>query len=232
MKEKHRSIFFKKTQLFSSLSDNEIEKITNQLIVKQFRKSDTILYEEDTNEFMYIILMGKVKVIRTTEDGKEIILAMHGSGSFFGEMSLIDGKTTPASVIAIEDSLIAIISKKDFFSIVFTHNRVTKNLMEVLCSRLRKSWDTIQLLNFNNASQRTKMMFLMLSDEYGERTPEGTVLNIKLTHQDISDMTGLTRETVTRVIDKLQKNKEIIILKNRHICLCPDFLQKDLNIPV
>ena len=229
MKEKHRNIFFKKTSLFSSLSDNEIEKITNQLIVKQFNKNDTILYEEDTNEFMYIILMGKVKVIRTTEDGKEIILAMHGSGSFFGEMSLIDGKTTPASVIATEDSLIAIISKKDFFSIVFTHQRVTINLMEVLCLRLRKSWDTIQLLNFNNASQRTKMMFLMLSNEYGEKTPEGTILNIKLTHQDISDMTGLTRETVTRVIDKFQKNKEISVLKGRLIRLSNDFFQNDLN---
>ena len=232
MKEKHKNIFLKKTQLFSSLSDNEIERITNQLVVKQFRKNDTILYEEDTNEFMYLILMGKVKVIRTTEDGKEIILAIHGSGSFFGEMSLIDGKTTPASVIATEDSLIAIISKKDFFSIIFSHSRVTNNLLKILCLRLRKSWDTIQLLNFNNASQRTKMLFLMLSDEYGEKSPEGTILNIKLTHQDISDMTGLTRETVTRVIDKLQKNNEITILKNKFIRLCPDFLQKDLNIKI
>lgn len=229
MKEKHRNIFFKKTQLFSSLSDSEVEKITNKLIVKQFKKNDTILYEEDTNEFMYIILMGKVKAVRTTEDGKEIILAVHGSGSFFGEMSLIDGKTTPASVIAIEDSLIAIIAKNDFFSIIFSHNKITINLLKILSSRLRNSWDTIQLLNFNNASQRTKMLFFMLSDEYGEKNPDGIILNIKLTHQDISDMTGLTRETVTRVLDKLQKNKEITILKNRFILLNPDFLQKDLN---
>ena len=232
MKEKHKSIFFKKTQLFSSLPDIDIEKITNYLIVKQFKKNSTILYEEDTNEVMYIILIGKVKAVRTTEDGKEIILAIHGSGSFFGEMSLIDGKTMPASVISIEDSLIAIISKKDFFSLLFSHKKVTINLMEILCSRLRRSWDTIQLLNFNNASQRTKMMFFMLSDEYGEKTREGTVLNIKLTHQDISDMTGLTRETVTRVIDKLQKSNEITILKNKYIRLCPNFLQKDLNISV
>ena len=69
----------------------------------------------------------------------------------------------------------------------------------------------------------------MLSDEYGEKTPEGTILNIKLTHQDISDMTGLTRETVTRVIDKFQKNKEISILKNRFIQLNPNFMQKDIE---
>ena len=208
-----------------------MEQVINKMTVKQFKKNDTILYEEDTNEFMYLILLGKVKAIRATEDGKEIILAIHKSGSFFGEMSLIDGKTTPASVIATEDALIAILAKKDFFSIVFLHNKVTVNLLKILCNRLRRCWDTIQLLNFNNASQRTKMLLLMLIEEYGEKTPEGTVLNIKLTHQNISDMTGLTRESVTRVVDKLQKQKEIIILKNRFICLTPKFMQEDINIP-
>ncbi len=71
----------------------------------------------------------------------------------------------------------------------------------------------------------------MLTGEYGEKTPEGTVLNIKLTHQDISNMTGLTRESVTRVIDKLQKQKEIIVLKNRSICLTPRFMKNDIKIP-
>ena len=230
MKESRKNSFLKQTEIFSKLNDSELEEILHKIIVKQFRKNETILYEEDTNEYMYIILMGKVKVIKTTEDGKEIIMAMHKSGSFFGEMSLIDGKTTPASVIATEDSLIALISKKDFLSIVFRQNKVTKNMMEILCSRLRKSWDTIQLLNFNNATQRTKMLFLMLVDEYGEKSPKGITLNIKLTHQDISDMTGLTRETVTRVIDKLQKQKEIVILKSRFIQLNPSFMQDDMSI--
>ena len=74
------------------------------------------------------------------------------------------------------------------------------------------------------------MLFLMLTDEYGEKTPEGIILNIKLTHQDISDMTGLTRETVTRVLDKLQKNNEIAILKDKYIRLSNNFLQKDINM--
>lgn len=230
MEESRKNSFLKQTEIFSKLNDAELEEIIHKIIVKQFSKNETILYEEDTNEYMYIILMGKVKVIKTTEDGKEIIMAMHKSGSFFGEMSLIDGKTTPASVIATEDSLIALISKIDFLSIVFNQIKVTKNMMEILCSRLRKSWDTIQLLNFNNATQRTKMLFLMLVEEYGEKSPEGITLNIKLTHQDISDMTGLTRETVTRVIDKLQKQKEIIILKSKFIQLNPSFMQDDVSV--
>ena len=230
MNESRKNSLLKQTEIFSQLNDAELEEIIDKIIVKQFRKNETILYEEDTNEVMYIILMGKVKVIKTTEDGKEIIMAMHKSGSFFGEKSLIDGKTTPASVISTEDSLIALISKNDFLSIVFNQNTVTKNMMKILCSRLRKSWDTIQLLNFNNATQRTKMLFLTLIDEYGEKSPEGMTLNIKLTHQDISDMTGLTRETVTRVLDKLQKLKEISILKNKFIQLNPSFTHDDVSI--
>lgn len=230
MDNKHKNEFLKKTQLFSSLADVDIDNIINKLVVKQFRKNETILYEADTNKYMYLILSGKVKVVRTTEDGKEIILAMHQSGNFFGEMSLIDGKTSPASVMATTDSLIAIISQSDFYAILFSQNNVVENLLKILCTRLRQAWDTIQLLNFNNASHRTKMLLLMLCDEYGKKTTEGIVLNIKLTHQDISDMTGLTRETVTRVLDKLQKSKEIRILDNKSIRLSPDFLRDDFDI--
>jgi len=226
----HKNEFLKKIQLFSALTDKEIEDITSKLIVKKFKRHETILYEEDTNEFMYIILLGKVKVVRMTEDGKEIILAVHQAGEFFGEMSLIDGKTTPASVIATEDSLVAVISRKDFYSVLITQNKIMISLLKIFCFRLRKSWDTIQLLNFNNAAQRVKMLFYMLSDEYGKESPEGIILNIKLTHQDIAEMTGMTRETITRILDKWQKSGELTVLKNKVIRLNPNFIQKDINI--
>ncbi len=232
MEEKHKIEFLKKIELFSLLTDEELSQISDRMVIKRFKKNETILYEEDTNEFMYIILSGKVKVVQTTEDGKEIILAMHQSGNFFGEMSLIDGKTTPATVMATEDSITTIISKRDFYSMLFVHNKVIEKLLQILCSRLRESWDRIQLLNLNNASQRMKMLFFSLSDKYGKKTDEGVTLNIKLTHQDIADMAGMTRETVTRVIDKWQKNREITILENKFIRLSPDFLQKDLKFMI
>ena len=227
MPDNDKNEFFKKIQLFSSFTDKEIEQLITKLIIKKFKKHETILHEEDTNEFMYIILFGKVKAVRMTEEGKEIILAVHQAGDFFGEMSLIDGKTTPASVIATEDSLVAIISKKDFYSILLVQSKLTISLLKIFCNRLRKSWDTIQLLNFNNASQRTKMILIMLSDEYGKKSSDGITLNIKLTHQDIAEMTGMTRETVTRILDKWQKTGEVTVLKNKFIRLNPRFLQKE-----
>lgn len=221
--------FLKSIQLFSSLTDEELLHISSKIILKEFKKNEVILYEQDTNEFMYIILFGKVKVIQTTENGKEIILATHKSNELFGEISLIDGKTSPATVLATEDSLIAIISKKDFYSLLIHQSKVLEKMLQILCSRLRESWKRIQILNFKDASQRIKMLFLLLSHDNGQKTPEGVVLNIKLTHQNIADMVGLTRETVTRIIDKLRKDGEIKILKNKSILLHQDFLQKDLK---
>jgi len=221
--------FLRNIQIFSSLTDEDLLHISPKVILKEFKKNEVILYEQDTNEFMYIILFGKVKVIQTTEDGKEIILATHKSNELFGEISLIDGKTSPATVLAIEDSFIAIISRKDFYSLLFHQSRVLEKMLQLLCSRLRESWKRIRILNFKDASQRIKMLFLLLSHDNGQKTPEGVVLNIKLTHQNIADMVGLTRETVTRIIDKWRNNGEIKVLKNKLILLSPDFLQKDVK---
>jgi CRP/FNR family cyclic AMP-dependent transcriptional regulator len=220
--------FLRNIQLFSGLDDEELGQISGKVVLKEFRKNEVILYEEDTNEYMYIILLGKVNVIQTTEDGKEIILATHQSGEFFGEMSLIDGRTSPATVLATEDSLVAIISKAEFHSLLTNYRKVLERMLQILCSRIRDSWNRIHLLNFKNASQRIKMLLLTLSFDKGEKTAEGITLNIKLTHQNIADMVGLTRETVTRVLDKWRKDGAITILKKRFIHLNSNFLQKDM----
>ena len=219
----------KKIQLFSSLTDDELHQIKDKLSLKRYKKHEVILFEEDTTEYMYIILNGKTKVIQTTEDGKEILLAMHHSGEFFGEMSLLDGKTSPATVVAMEDSSVAIISRQEFYSLIRAQKRILDNLLLILCSRLRDSWEKIQLLNLKNASHRIKILFLMLSDKYGEKTAEGVTLNIKLTHQEIAEMTGMTRETVTRMIDKWQKDGEISVLKNRFIHLSSHFITEGIK---
>jgi len=219
----------KNIQLFSSLTDDELHQIKDKLSLKRYKKHEVILFEEDTTEYMYIILNGKTKVVQTTEDGKEILLAMHHSGEFFGEMSLLDGKTSPATVVAMEDSSVAIISRQEFYSLIRAQKRILDNLLLILCSRLRDSWEKIQLLNLKNASHRIKILFLMLSDKYGEKTAEGVTLNIKLTHQEIAEMTGMTRETVTRMIDKWQKDGEISVLKNRFIHLSSHFITEGIK---
>jgi CRP/FNR family transcriptional regulator len=216
--------------LFSSLSDEELAGISSKITPKIFKKNETILHEEDTNEYMYFILAGGVKVAQINEDGKETILALHKGGDFFGEMSLIDGKTVPAAVIATENATVAVISKQDFHSLIFTNPKLLMKLLQIFCSRFRESYERIQLLSFNNASQRIKTLFLMLSHNYGKKKPEGMELELKLTHQNIADMSGITRETVTRIINKWQKEGDIFLTSEKHIRLNPGFAEKEFTI--
>jgi len=226
------SIQLNMIELFASLTDEELDSISKLLAVKRFKKNEVILHEEDTNKFMYIVLSGRVRVVQITEDGKEILLAIHQAGEFFGEMSFIDGKTSPATIVAADDCVINIISRDEFYSAIYTHKKVLYNLLSILCSRLRESWDKIQLLNLKHASERLKILFHMLSNKYGEKTSKGITLNIKLTHQDMAEMTGMARETVTRVLDKWNKEGEINIIGNKLIQLKTGFLEKDLNLSV
>ncbi len=223
MKEDLKIKSLKKTALFSSLTSDELRQVLDSIVIKNFKKNEVILHEENTSEFMYIILDGEAKVVQSTDAGKEIIMSVHQSGDFFGELSLIDGKTAPAAVCATRDSVTAIISKHDFFALLLGQNKVLENLLRILCSRLRESMKKIQILNFNNAAQRIKMLFLLLSETYGEQSANGTTLKIRLIHQDIADMTGLTRETVTRILDKWRRGGEIQVLKNKFILLKSEF---------
>ncbi len=223
MKKEYGIESLKQTSLFSSLTSEELHRIRRKVVIRSFSKNEIILYEKNTNDFMYIILDGEAKVVQTTDEGKEIIITMHQAGDFFGELTMIDGKTAPATVCATKDSVTAIISKKFFYDLLFSENKVLENLLQILCARIREGMQKIQLLNFNNAAQRIKMLFLLLSESYGEKKAEGTILKIKLIHQNIADMTGLTRETVTRILDKWQKSGEIEILKSKFILLKPEF---------
>jgi CRP/FNR family transcriptional regulator len=222
--------FLGNIRLFSSLTDGELLEVSNMVTLKEFVKNEIILHEEDTNAFMYIILFGKVKAIQTTRDGKEIIMAIHHSEEFFGEISLIDGKTSSASVVAMENSLVAIISKTDFYSLIFSQKKVLENLLHVLCSRLRESWERIHILNFKNSTDRIKTLYRALSYDRSEKTAEGVTVKFKLTHQDIANMTGLTRESVTRVLDKWKRDGEITVTKDKFINFRTGFLEEDLSL--
>lgn len=150
----------KQMQMFSSLTNDDISEFIGKILVKHFRKNEVILFEDDTSAYMYLILSGRVKVVQSTEDGKESIRAIHKAGDSFGELSLLDCKTAAAAVVAMEDTTAAIISKENFFSILYTQRKVLDNLLQMFCFRLRDSWGRVQMANSKNAAQRVILLLL------------------------------------------------------------------------
>lgn len=218
----------KQAQIFSELSETEVLFVAGRVSLREFKKGQVILYEEDTNQYMYSVLKGEVKVFYTTEDGKESVVAFHGAGESFGEVSLIDQQTIPATVAAVEPSLVMIVGRDDFFEIVYNLPKVMNQLLLLLSGRLRQSWSQVRMLHFKDASYRVMTAIRDLSLDRGESVPEGVLIKLRLTHQNIADMTGLTRETVTRVIDKWKKMELITINEDRHMLIKDKFFEENV----
>lgn len=217
-------------QLFSDLTEEELSPIACRISVREFQKGEIILFEEDTNKYMYSVLEGEVKVFHTTEDGKESIVAFHGKGESFGEVSLIDQQTTPATVAAQERSVVLIVGRDDFFDIIQSQPKVMHKLLLLLTGRLRHSWNQARMLHFKDAAYRIKTAIKNMLVERGEDVPGGVLLKLRLTHQNIADMTGLTRETVTRVIDKWKKTGLLSIDENRHMLISHSFFEENFTL--
>jgi len=211
--------FLRRVPLFAGLSDEEFRELETIFQPRAYRKNQVIFVEEETGEYMYVVIAGKVKASKTSATGKETILAIHQPGDFFGEMSLLDGKTSPATVSAMEDCKIAIISRADFQRLLMRNERVVSQIIQVLCSRLRSVWNQVQSLSYSNADSRIRAGVLQLARRHGINDARGILINLKITHDELAKMVGTSRETVTRTLTDLQK-QGIIKMADRRIIVC------------
>jgi CRP/FNR family transcriptional regulator, cyclic AMP receptor protein len=207
----------KGVDLFSALDDHQLETIAQMIIEKSFRKSDIILMEDDeSSQSLFIIAKGEVKVVLTAEDGREAILASLKEGDFFGEMSLLDGEPRSATVRAVEDSRLLVIRREDFLAAMKKQPDLALTLLGEMSRRLRKSNRQISSLALMRVYGRVAATLLQLMEERGIRskTKEGKsmiVVKDRPTQQFIADMSGTTRETVSRVLNFFQKKGYIVL---------------------
>ena len=146
--------FLKLVPLFSSLKDDELDAILNHSSKVNYPKNKIIFLENEEGNELYMILKGSVKVVRISESGEEITLAVLQKGDFFGEMSLLDGKPRSATVISDEDSILIHLNKSNFEKVIEQYPRIALKLLKELTSRLRKADDLIGKLAFLNVSGR------------------------------------------------------------------------------
>lgn len=211
---------------FACLSSDEAAAAELLVVRKHFSRGQVVLFEEDTSKFMYIIVSGKVRVVQLSSEGKERILAIHKRGDYFGELALFDGKTAPATVIAMEESEIGLLSKSDFDTLVLKNERILFQFLSLLCMRLRESWQMLRMMSFADAEERVRAVLKNMSKLYGVKDQRGVLVALKMTHKDIANYASVSRETVTRLMNRFSKEGEIEILDKRYILIKPTFLKK------
>ena len=196
--------------LFWDLSEEELGYISEKMIARKYEPGKFIFLEDSEGEQCFFVVQGSVKVTRLSKDGREVILSMLGKGNFFGEMSLLDGHPRSANVTTMQETELLMLRRADFLRLIQNKPQIAVKLLAVLASRLRKTDRKIKGLALSDVTGRITQTLLQLAEEQGSTTPEGVLIHNRPTHQDMANMSGTTRETVSRVLKRLESQGYIV----------------------
>lgn len=202
-----------KVPLFQDLSVAELETIAPLFVERKYKKGTILFFEGDVGEEFFLIQSGIVKVYRI-DNTKEIILSLFHGGDFFGEMSLIQkGQHRSATAETLDNCSIYTLARSEFYRFLEKTPKLCLRLLEVTMERLRKTNEQIYDLTFLDVRSRIIKTIFRLSEQYGQPKSDGIFINMKLTHQQLANLVGTVRESVTKVLQELQEDHIITVDK-------------------
>ena len=217
----------RRVSLFSGLKEDELDALAEVTARKTFQKQSVILLAEEEGNSLFIIQKGRVKVSILSEDGREIVLTLLGDGEFFGEMSLLDGLPRSATVIALEDTEALMLRREDLLRLIERTPQIAIKLMAELTIRLRKTDQKIESLALLDVAGRVASALLQLAADEGEGGPEGLAIRNHPTQQLLANMTGTTRETVSRVLKRFRNEGYMATRGRNWIILREEDMRRD-----
>jgi CRP/FNR family transcriptional regulator, cyclic AMP receptor protein len=203
-------LLLKKVPFFQSLDDQQLDLIAELAQTRSFPRHTLIITEGEESSSLFIVLEGKMKVFLSDESGREVILGFEGVGGYIGEIGLLDSEPRSASVMSIAKSKCLIISKDAFLECIRLNPEVAVGIILGLTKRVRSLLENVRNLALRNVYRRVVGSLLSMAVETGDcRTIEQ-----KLTHQELADMVGASREMVNRVLRDLTAGGYITIYRH------------------
>lgn len=207
--------FVRAPDLFQGISRREALKVSSLCTEKRFPRGARIFTEGDTTDSLYILKEGLVKLIFLSEKGRETILHILMRDEVFGEL-LLSEETRPFTAIAIEDARVTVISRDSFRKLVAAVPTVALNFIRVLSKRLVRAQTGLADFSHTWSYHRLARVLLHLSEKYGEEVPDGTRISVRLTHEDLANLIGTSRETVTTQLNKF-RSMGLLKRESRHL---------------
>lgn len=194
------TLLLRNVPLFSVLPEGQLGILTGLVTRKSYPRGTTIISAGDLTDSLFVIISGRLKVMMSDDEGREVILAILGSNEFFGEMGLLDDSPRSASVVALEACELLTLSKRDFKKCLAENFELSMAVMRGLVRRLREADKKIGSLALMDVYGRVARLLL----EMAETIDGQKVVIKKLAKQDIAKMIGASREMVSRVMKDLQ----------------------------
>lgn len=195
----------KSIPLLSKLEDSSIEPILNSLIQKEYKRNDYIFYEGEEANAFGIVIEGRVKIVKHSIDGKEVIIRIIPEKHIFGEVAMFDNLPYPASAVAMQDSKILIFEKANFLSAIKKEPSIAWEIIIDLSRKLRDASQALKEVAAERVEKRIASLLMRLGEYYGVKRGEIIELNFPITRQEIADMCGTTVETTIRVMSRFTK---------------------------
>lgn len=190
--------------LFHGASEREARKISELSTEKRFPQGGTIFCEGDPSNSLYILKSGVVRLISVSDKGSETILHILKPGEIFGEL-LLSREKRAFTALATEDTVVTVVSRESFQKLLSLIPTLAFNFIQVLSSRLAKVEEGMAESSHTWSYHRLAKILLHLSEQYGEEISTGTLIKLRLTHEDLANLIGTTRETVTTQLNRFSR---------------------------
>ena len=181
--------------ILNGLTEVELQFLAERAVPRDYSKGELLFTEGDPCAGLFIIESGRVRIFKSSPNGREQILAVEGPGSSVAELPLFDGGNYPASTAAIENASIYFISKQDFHSLCLVHPQVPLKVLKVVGARLRRLVGIIEELSFTTVRSRL-ISALVRRAKTGKKTPEGVEIELPPSNQELASEIGTVRELV------------------------------------
>ena len=189
--------------LFEELEEEQLKDLHRVCNNLSYKKDNMILIEEEFGNTLFLIVSGNVKISRISDDGREVILSILSDGDFFGEMAVIDGLSRSANVVTLSDTELIAINREDFHDMMYKYPQIAICLLRELTARLRRSDQHIKSLSLQDAVGKVASALIRLAENSGTiRNGRVQISNVPA-QQDLANMAGTSRETISRAIKHL-----------------------------
>lgn len=208
-----------KVPIFAMLSEEEMTTITLLIKRRRFKKGQIIFYEGDLADKFYILNSGKMKIYKTTREGKEQILYILQEGDFIGDLNLLKKGEFEFNAEAIEEVGVCTLTKDDFDNILRSNPEISLRILETLHDRLISLENLVQTLSTRDVEARIAGLLMSFVDSFGTKEKGQIVLDLPLSREDMANFIGVTRETMSRKLTSLQEQGIIELIENRKILI-------------
>ena len=221
--------YLKRCDLFERLPVDEIKSVERRAFFRKYQKGSVIYLPAELASGVLLLLTGRVKICTHGIDGKQTILAFVEPGELFGELTVVGQTQREDQAQAVEESSLLLIPNDEMQRLIRMYPEVSLGITKLMGLRRQRIERRLKYLLFHSNRERLIHLLLELAADYGKQAEDGIELDIRLSHQDLANIIGATRETVTVILGDLQRKGRVRLHRRRIVLTEPGQLASAVN---